>query len=144
MANMPGCKVQKAYGNCVSCEEGYQLKKGDCVAVITKLTWNSVDMDFFGDGNDCDKEKSKSVFTVGVNSKLNLAPVIARNQGSIFYSSLGLNNASVLLSAQGSSGWSPSGSCVGQYLGFKSSGFQTFYACDIKQLTGSALKSFIL
>jgi hypothetical protein len=145
MANLPGCKVQKAYGKCLQCDEDQRLVNGDCLAQIKKLTWNSIDMDFFDDGNSCDKAKSKSVFSVGVNSKLNLLPAFASDPKGLFYSSWALNNASILLSAQGNSGWSPSGStCQGQYVGLKSSQMQTFYACDIKHLTGSSLKQFTL
>lgn len=144
MSNMPGCKNQRAYGNCLQCENGYTLNKGSCVAAIKKLTWNSIDMDFFGD-EPSDQQKSKSVFTVGVDSKLNLVPIISSNQTNVFYSSWGLNNASVLISAQGSNGWTPSGNnAIGQYVGIKTSTMETFYACDIRQLPGSSLKSFTI
>lgn len=53
-------------------------------------------MDFFGD-DASDQEKSKSVFSVGVDSKLNLVPIISSNKIQLFYSSWGLNNASVQL-----------------------------------------------
>ena len=49
MANMAGCKKQRSYDNCEICEQGYQKRGGNCVARITKLTWNSIDMDFFDD-----------------------------------------------------------------------------------------------
>lgn len=62
-------------------------------------------------------------------------------QGTVFFSSSSLNNPSYQLSGSGSNGWSPSGSCIDQYLGVQTS-LQTFYAIDIKQLSGSALSSF--
>ena len=145
MANLPGCKVQKAFGKCIQCDEGQSLVNGECIAQIKKLTWNSLDMDFLDDDNSCDRARSKSVFSVGVDSKLNLLPAFSANPKGLFYSSWALNNASILISAPGNSGWSPSGNtCQGQYVGFKASVMQTFYACDIKQLTGSSLKSFTL
>ena len=49
MPNMAGCKVQKSYENCEQCEKGYERRGRNCVAKITKLTWNSIDMDFFDD-----------------------------------------------------------------------------------------------
>ena len=49
MANMAGCKKQRSYSNCEECESGYQKRGGNCVARIQKLSWNSIDMDFFDD-----------------------------------------------------------------------------------------------
>ena len=55
MANLAGCKQQKSYDQCLACEDGYQLSNGQCKAAIKKLTWNDIDMDFWGDENECDK-----------------------------------------------------------------------------------------
>ena len=81
MANLAGCKQQKSYDQCLVCEDGYQLSNGLCKAKITKLTWNDIDMDFWGDDNANQKEESKAVFTVGVDSKLNLVPLMSNNKG---------------------------------------------------------------
>lgn len=109
MANLKGCRVQKAYDNCVECDDGYELKNGHCKAKITKLSWNSIDMDFFGDDDTFTKEESKSVFTVGTTSKLNLLPALSQSTCKAFYSSSSLNGASFVLSSSGNNGWSPSG-----------------------------------
>jgi hypothetical protein len=144
MTNMPGCKVQKAYGNCLQCEDDYTLSNGDCKAKITKLTWNSIDMDFWDDSDSCKKEESKAVFTIGATSKLNLLPAVSKGKAEYFYSSSSLNGAQFNLEATGSNGWSPNGSCTGQFIGVKTSTLETYYAIDIKQLTGSSLKSFTI
>ena len=46
------------------------------------------------------------------------------------------------ITSQGSSGWSPSGSAKGAYVGVKSSSLHTFYAIDVKSLQGNSLSSF--
>ena len=81
---------------------------------------------------------------MGVDSKLNLVPVMSTNKSEVYYSSSALNGASFLLSGTGNNGWSPSGSCQGQWVGVKTTSLETFYAIDIKHLSGSALKSFYL
>jgi hypothetical protein len=101
MANILGCKVQKSYSQCLTCDEGYTLRSGNCEAQITQLSWNSIDMDF-------DDKSTDSVFTVGVDSKLNLMPCISSGKANVFYSSSSLNNASFDINTQGDIGWSPS------------------------------------
>lgn len=98
MPNLAGCKEQKSYGNCLTCEDGYQLKRGNCVARITRLSWNSIDMNFFDDDEaQCEQTDSHEVFSVGVNSKLNLVPVVAKGNGKVFFSSSSLNSATFAL-----------------------------------------------
>lgn len=80
-----------------------------------------------------------------MTSTLNLVPSFATGNGSIFFSSSALNDASILLKAGGNNGWSPSGqNHIDQFVGFQSNNLETFYACDIKQLTGSKLETFVL
>ena len=99
-------------------------------------------MDFFDDEDECSKESSKEVFSVGVDSKLNLVPVMSKGNGKVFYSSSSLNRASFTFGSKGTNGWSPKGKCPGQYVGYQTSNLETFYAVDIQQLRGSSLSSF--
>ena len=49
------------------------------------------------------------------------------------------------MKSSGNNGWSPSGqSSVDQFVGFQAKNFETFYAFDIKPLTGSTLETFVL
>lgn len=109
MANLIGCKVQLAYDNCKTCDEGYNLKAGACIQSITRLDWNSIDMDFGDSCNSTANAIANSVFTVSPTSTLNLVPAFETAAGTLYFSSSSINGASVLLSASGSSGWSPSG-----------------------------------
>jgi hypothetical protein len=79
---------------------------------------------------------------VGVNSKLNLVPVVAPGKGEIFFSSSSLSGASYTINSQGSNGWSVKGHPSGEYIGFTTTSLETFYAVDIQQLSGSSLTSF--
>lgn len=109
MANLIGCKVQLAYDNCKTCDEGYNLKAGTCIQSITRLDWNSIDMDFGDSCNSTANAIANSVFTVSPTSTLNLVPAFETAAGTLYFSSSSISGASVLLSASGSSGWSPSG-----------------------------------
>ena len=64
------------------------------------------------------KKNQNQFFSVGVNSKLNLVPIVSKGKGKVFYSSSSLNGASVVLGSKGSNGWSPKGRCSGQYVGY--------------------------
>ena len=48
------------------------------------------------------------------------------------------------MDSKGASGWSPVGQPKGAFIGLQSFVLQTFYAVDIKILTGSSLSSFSL
>ena len=67
------------------------------MARITRLSWNSIDMNFFDDETEAEKTASHEVFSVGVNSKLNLVPVVANGNGKVFFSSSSLNSATFSL-----------------------------------------------
>jgi hypothetical protein len=54
--------------------------------------------------------KAQPVFTVGVTSTLNLIAAFGTSKGKLFFSSSALNDAIVLLKADGNNGWSPSSS----------------------------------
>jgi len=96
----------------------------------------------FGDDSPANSS-NPSVFSLQLPT--NVIPSFSTGSGSLFYSSSALNNASVLLKAGGNNGWSPLGqNPVGQYVGFQSNTLQTFYACDVKPLTGSTLQLFTL
>lgn len=45
--NAKGCLTQVNTKTCSVCETGYNLDSGICIPSITKLDWNSVNMDFF-------------------------------------------------------------------------------------------------
>lgn len=111
MPNLIGCKIQQSYGKCLTCDDGYQLSKGNCVGTITRLNWNSVNMDFDEDdqSSKLPNSKAQSVFTVGVTSTLNLIAAFGTGKGRLFFSSSVLNDAIVLLKSDGNNGWSPSG-----------------------------------
>lgn len=55
--NAKGCAVQLSINTCERCEDGFRLDGGKCLPSMTKLNWNSIDMDFF-DSNDA-KTKEK-------------------------------------------------------------------------------------
>ena len=46
--NAKGCIKQKNIEKCLECEDGYTLSHGKCTPKITRLSWNSIDMDFWG------------------------------------------------------------------------------------------------
>ena len=62
----------------------------------------------------------------------------------MFFSSSALNNAQFQVDSQGNNGWSPVGTCEGAYVGVQTTVLQTFYALDVKSLTGSSLSDFSL
>lgn len=138
-ANVKGCKTQQSYSQCLACDNGYSLKSGTCKADITQLTWNSIDMDF----NDGSAE-ANATFTTSFTSTTNLVQAIAVGSAKVFFSSSSLADALFQCDSQGSSGWSPSGQPQGSFVGVKTAVLQTFYAVDIRVLTGSTLDKFTL
>lgn len=99
-------------------------------------------MDFFDDEDEASLTASHETFSVGVNSKLNLVPVVAKGKGQVFFSTSSLSGASYSLGAEGSNGWSVNGNSQGQFVGYQSSRLETYYAVDIQHLTGSSLTAF--
>lgn len=57
--NAKGCLSQKNIKKCLKCEEGYKLDFGVCTPELTRLSWNSIDMDFWGGESDWEVEKSQ-------------------------------------------------------------------------------------
>ncbi len=58
--NLKGCKKQQSYSRCLACDDGYQISNGRCVVSITRLDWNSVNMDFDfdNDPNSCNNSNA--------------------------------------------------------------------------------------
>ena len=90
--NAKGCLKQKSIKKCVQCEDGYKLEFGVCTVELTRLSWNSIDMDFWGGESDWEVEKSQEVFSVGKNNKVNLIQAIAKGKARVFYSSCAEGN----------------------------------------------------
>lgn len=139
MANLKGCKTQKSYSECLACDSGYTLKGGACRAQITQLTWNSIDMDFSDGSAD-----ANTTFTTEFTSTTNLVQAIAVGSAKVFFSSSSLADAQFQVDSKGTSGWSAVGQAKGSFVGVKTELLQTFYAVDIKVLTGSTLDQFTL
>jgi hypothetical protein len=138
MGNTKGCKRQRSASACLECDTGYTLKDGTCRIQITHLSWNSIDMDF---GDD---DESKSVFTAQFTNTTNLIQAIANGSAQVFFSSSAIANAQFQVDSQGTSGWSPVGQSQEAFVGIKTSSLQTFYAVDIRVLSGSTLTKFSL
>lgn len=143
-ANLKGCKNQQSYSKCLACDNGYDLDKGVCKAKITRLDWNSIDMDFHEDTTQEASDLSKLTFTSQFTSTKNLVAALAINSTKVFFSSSSINEARFQVDSQGSSGWSPVGQAKGAFIGLQVDTLQTFYAVDIRVLTGSSLKKFSL
>lgn len=143
-ANLKGCKVQKNYKLCLTCDSGYSLNNGVCDVDITVLNWNSVNMDFFDDETQEKCDESKSVFNAKFTDSTNLVQAIAAGSAQVFYSSSSINGAQFQVDSTGANGWSPVGNPEGSFIGIKTSDIQTFYAIDVRSLTGSTLTSFTL
>lgn len=142
--NLKGCKTQQCYNKCLACDNGYNLNDGVCKVQITQLSWNDVVMDFNDDSNAEAASLSKSTFTTQFTSTTNLVQALATNSAKVFFSSSALNNAQFQVDSQGNNGWSPVGACEGAYVGIQTTVLQTFYALDVKTLTGSSLSDFSL
>jgi hypothetical protein len=138
MGNLKGCKKQQSASQCIECDDGYSIVSGSCRTQITKLTWNSIDMDF----NEGDSDSS--VFTNHFTDTTNLIQAIAVGSAKVFFSSSSLTGAQFQVDSQGSSGWSPVGQVQGSFVGVKTTTLQTFYAVDVRVLTGSTLDKFTL
>ena len=63
------------------------MQHGVCTPEITKLSWNSFDMDFWSDESDWGVETSNQVFSVGKTNKMNLDPAIYKGHAKVRYSS---------------------------------------------------------
>jgi hypothetical protein len=101
-------------------------------------------MDFFDDSQQSCNTQSSEVFTVGINTKVNLLPIISSDKCVVEYSSSSLNNASFSIDTDGSNGWCPLTSNNNEFIGIKTKVPFIFYAIDIKVLQGNSLSSFIL
>jgi hypothetical protein len=143
-ANLKGCQKQQSYSKCLICDSGYNLENGVCKTQITQLTWNSIDMDFNDDATEATAHLSQSTFTNQFANVSNLVQALATSSAQVFYSSSSINNAQFQVDSQGSNGWSPVGQAQGAYIGIQTSLLQTFYAVDIKALTGNTLSVFTL
>jgi hypothetical protein len=73
-----------------------------------------------------------------------LVQAIAAGSVQVFYSSSSINGAQFQVDSAGANGWSPVGKPEGSFIGIKTSDIQTFYAIDVRSLTGSTLTSFSL
>ncbi len=73
---------------------------------MTKLNWNSIDMDFFGSDDANVKAELEQVFTVGKQNKINLEACLKTGHGRFFYSSDISNTQSVAIGTTGN-GWQP-------------------------------------
>ena len=142
--NLKGCKTQQSYNKCLACDSGYNLADGVCKVQITQLSWNDVVMDFNEDDNAEAASLSKATFTTQFTSTTNLVQALATSSAKVFFSSSALNNAQFQVDSQGNNGWSPVGTCEGAYVGVQTAVLQTFYALDVKSLTGSSLSDFSL
>lgn len=60
---------------------------GVCTPELTRLSWNSIDMDFWGGDSDWEVEKSQEVFSVGKTNKVNLEQAIGKGKAKVIYSS---------------------------------------------------------
>lgn len=101
-------------------------------------------MNFFDSDSEEDFKKCKEVFSIGVESKLNLIPAIAGKTVTIIYSSSSINNANFQVDSEGNNGWKPNGQASGAFIGITSTYLQTYYALDIKSLQGSTLNTFYI
>ncbi len=72
---------------CEKCDSGFRLDGGKCIQAMTKLNWNSIDMDFFASDNANTKQQLQHTFTVGKQNKINLDPAFKSGYGRLFYSS---------------------------------------------------------
>lgn len=70
------------------------MEQGKCTPQITKLSYNSIKMDFdFFDGEtDRQKEEAQMIFTIGKDSKKDLEPALAKG-GKQFFSKSEHSNA---------------------------------------------------
>jgi hypothetical protein len=118
------------------------MASGICTPEITKLDWNSINMDFFS-GDDTNAQISQQVFTVGKTNKYNLDGAISKGNGKIIYSSVitGRSSFQVDDSSQ-ADGWTPTGTGANAYIGVVLQSVQVFYALDIKYITGSTMTQF--
>lgn len=142
--NAKGCIYQRDIKTCEKCESGYNLNSGVCTPAITKLTWDSIDMDFWSGSSDKEVEISKDVFTAGKTNKYNLEGALSKGNGKVIYSSIitGRNCFQVDDNSD-INGWSPSGSGL-QWVGVLLDRMETFYALDIKYIQGNTLTKFAI
>lgn len=140
--NAKGCILQKNVRVCEKCESGYVLGQGVCTPQITKLDWNSVDMDFWGGDSDDKVKTSKEVFTIGKTNKYNLDGAISKGKAKILYSSIVTGRTCFQVDDNVNfDGWTPSSS-NNEFLGIVLQSRQVFYALDIKFIQGSTLTKF--
>jgi hypothetical protein len=104
--NARGCAIQSAINRCDKCEDGYRLDAGKCIQSMTKLNWNSIDMDFFASNDANTKAQLQQVFTVGKQNKVNLEACLKSGYGKFFYSSDMTNTQLVAIESTGN-GWQP-------------------------------------
>lgn len=144
--NAKGCEKQKNIKKCEQCESGYKLEFGVCTPELTKLSWNSIDMDFWSGDSDAIVEESQTIFSEGKTNKLNLDPAIYKGKAQIVYSSCKGDKHSFQVDDNSvPEGWTcNSQKPTGQYIGIVLDHLETFYAFDLKVLKGSSLKSFSL
>ena len=89
-----------------------------CIPEITRLTWDSVNMDFWSGESDENVAISKDVFTIGKTNKLNLDAAISKRKARIIYSSVATGRKSFQVDDDSDNdGWTPSDNSNGQYIG---------------------------
>jgi hypothetical protein len=71
-----------------------------------------------------------------MTNKLSLVQAIAVGKASVFYSSSSLNNANFQIDSEDGNGWSPLENDAVDFIGVRTDNVQTFYAFEIKPLTG--------
>lgn len=114
-----------------------------CTPQITKLTWDSVDMDFWSGESDENVAISKSVFSVGKTNKFNLDTAIAKGKGKVFYTTVIKGRKSFQVDDDNDAdGWTPESSSKNQFIGVILDKLETFYALDIKYIRGNTLSRF--
>jgi hypothetical protein len=99
-------------------------------------------MDFTNGGTDAE---AMSVFTQKFLPTDRLCPAIKSGKGSYFFSSTTINGATYRIDDDiKTSGWCPKSGEQLSFIGVSTQNPETFYALDIKMLTGSRLTKFYL
>lgn len=141
--NSKGCLVQKNIKTCEKCESGYVLGSGVCTPQITKLDWNSINMDFFSGDSAESVQTAQNVFTVGKTNKYNLDGAISKGGAQIIYSSVVSGRTCFQVDDNAKpDGWTPNIATSGEFIGVLLKQVQIFYALDIKFVQGSSLTKF--
>ena len=122
------------------------MEDGKCTPEITKLSYNSIDMDFdFFDGEtDSEQEQAQMIFTLGKDNKKNLEPALFKG-GKQFFSKNDAKHSTCQVESEGE-GWfiKSEKEARGQYAGVMIPEIETFYAVDVKNIKHNTLNQIKL